>query len=166
MVNHLVQHLLSLGVPQGMILGPIIFLVYINDINENISYIFGLTIFADDCIIYRPITTLQDAKQLQKDLCKICAWTNKWQMKINIDRCAVLCCTHSLIPIQYTYTLMGHNLEVKKLYTYHGLGIDNTISWSLHIQTINNRSTKVLNFIKRNLNNCPLDTKNSLLNTS
>ena len=57
---------------------------------------------------------------------------------------------------------MGHNLEVKKLHTYLGLGIDNTISWSSHIQMISNRSTKVLNFIKWNLNNCP----NSLLNTS
>ena len=52
---------------------------------------------------------------------------------------------------------MGHNLEVKKLHTYLGLGIDNTISWSSHIQMISNRSTKVLNFIKWNLNNCPLD---------
>ena len=42
---------------------------------------------------------------------------------------------------------------------YLGVGIDNTISWSSHIQMISNRSTKVLNFIKRNLNSCPLDTK-------
>ena len=54
---------------------------------------------------------------------------------------------------------MDHNLEVKKLHTYLGLGIDNIISWSSHIQTISNRLTKVLNFIKQNLGNCPLDTK-------
>ena len=69
-------------------------------------------------------------------------------MKLNIDKCAVLHCTHSPIPIQYAYTLMDHNLEIKKLYTYLGVGIDNTMSWSLHIQMISNRSTKVLNFIK------------------
>ena len=85
-------------------------------------------------------------------------------MKLNVAKFAVLRCTHSFISIQYTYILMGHNLEVKKLHTYHGLGIDNTISWSSHIQTISNRSnlnrsTKVLNFIERNLSNCPLDTK-------
>ena len=101
------------------------------------------------CIIYKPITTLQDAKQLQEDLCKICEWTNKWQMKLNVDKCAVLHCTCSLTPIQHTYTLMDHNLEVKKLHTYLDLGIDNTISWSLHIQMICNRSTKVLNFTNR-----------------
>ena len=54
---------------------------------------------------------------------------------------------------------MGHNLEIKKIYTYLGVGIDNTMSWSSHIQTISNRSTKVLNFIKRNLYSCLLDTK-------
>ena len=80
-------------------------------------------------------------------------------MKLNVAKFAVLHCTHSFIPIQYTYILIGHNLEVKKLHTYLSLGIDNTISWSSHIQTISNRSTKVLNFIERNLSNCPLDTK-------
>ena len=63
--------------------------------------------------------------------------------------------------MQYAYTLMDHNLEIKKLYTYLDVGIDNTMSWSLHIQLISNRSTKVLNFIKRNLYSCPLDTKNT-----
>ena len=145
------------GVPQGTVLGPLMFLVYINDINENITS--SVRLFADDCVIYKSITSLEDAEQLQEDLCKICEWTNKWQMKLNIDKCAVLRCTRSPIPIQYAYTLMGHNLEIKKLYTYLGVGIDNTMSWSSHIQMIGNRSTKVLNFIKRNLNSCPLDTK-------
>ena len=145
------------GVPQGTVLGPLMFLVYINDINENITS--SVRLFADDCVIYKSITTLEDAKQLQEDLYKICEWTNKWQMKLNIDKCAMLRCTRSPIPIQYAYTLMGHTLEIKKLYTYLGVGIDNTMSWSSHIQMISNRSTKVLNFIKRNLNSCPLDTK-------
>ena len=94
---------------------------------------------------------LQDSEQLQEDLHKICEWTIKWQMKINVDKCAVLRCTRSLTPIQYAYTLLGHILDIKKLHTYLGIGIDNTMSWSSHIQTISNRSTKVFNFIKRNL---------------
>ena len=88
--------------------------VHINNINENITS--SVRLFSDECIIYKPITTLQDVKQLQEDLCKISEWTNKWQMKLSIDKCAVLHCTRPLTPIQYTYTLMGHNLEVKKLY--------------------------------------------------
>ena len=72
------------GVPQGTILGPLMFLVYINDINENITS--SVQLFADDCVIYKSITSLEDAEQLQEDLCKICEWTNKCQMKLNIDK--------------------------------------------------------------------------------
>ena len=54
--------------------------------------------------------------------------------------------------------LSGHNFHIKKLHTYLGVGIDN-MSWFSHIQMINNKSTKLLNFIKRNLYNCPPDTK-------
>jgi len=108
------------------------------------------------------ITSPQDPEQLQEDLHKICEWTQKWQMKINVDKCTVLRCTHSLNPIQYTYTLSIANcsLSLKKSYTYLTVGVtfDNTMSWSSHIQAVSNRATKVLNFIKRNLYNCPLDT--------
>ena len=80
-------------VPQGTVLGPLMFLTYINDINENISS--SIRWFADDCIIYKTITTTQDAEQLQDDLRKICEWTNKWQMKLNVDKCVVLRCARS-----------------------------------------------------------------------
>jgi len=69
MVKHPMQHIpvksgLKSGVPQGTILGPVMFLGYINDINESITFLIRL--FADDCVIYKPITTPQDAEQLQK----------------------------------------------------------------------------------------------------
>ena len=71
---------------------------------------------------------LQDSEQLQEVLHQICQWTRKWQMKINVDKCTVLHCTRSLTPIQYAYQLLGHFLDVKKLHTYLGIGIDNTMS--------------------------------------
>ena len=145
------------GVPQGTVLGPLMFLVYINDISEHITS--SVRLFADDCVIYKLIKTPQDAEQLQEDLNRINEWTNTWQMKVNVEKCAVLRCTRSLSPILHDYTLEGHPIAIKKLHTYLGLEIDNTMTWSSHIQTISNKSTKVLNFIKRNLYNCPPDTK-------
>ena len=94
------------GVPQGTVLGLLIFLVYINDINENITS--SIRLFADDCVIYKTVTSMQGAEQLQDDLSKIILlyeWTNKWQMKLNVDKCAILRCTRSQTPIQYVYTL-------------------------------------------------------------
>ena len=72
------------------------------------------------------------------------SFAHKWQMKINVEKCAVLRCTCSLNPIQYTYTLSGHNVDIKKCHTYLGVAINNTMSWSSHIQTVSNRATKVL----------------------
>ena len=50
------------GVPQGMVLGPLMFLVYINDMNESITS--SVQLFANDCVVYRTITTSQDSEQL------------------------------------------------------------------------------------------------------
>ena len=69
------------------------------------------------------------------------------QMKLNVDKCALLRCTRSQTPIQYVYTLIDCNLHVKRLHTYLGVVMDNTMSWSPHIQTVGNRATKVFNFI-------------------
>ena len=113
------------GVPQGTVLGPLMFLVYINDINENITSLIRL--FADDYVIYKTVTLMQEAEQLQDDLRKICKWTNKWQMKLNVDKCAILRCTQCQMPIQYVYTLMDCNLDVKRHHTYLDIEIDNTI---------------------------------------
>ena len=66
------------GVPQGTVLGPLLFLIYINDIIENITS--KLKLFADDCLLYRTITSEQDTMALQKDLDTLVQWASKWQM--------------------------------------------------------------------------------------
>ena len=61
------------GVPQGTVLGPLMFLMYINDIDENIS--LTVRLFADDCVMYRIIDSLEDSLCLQRDLSTILNWT-------------------------------------------------------------------------------------------
>ena len=61
--------LVKSGVPQVTVLGPLMFLVYINDINENITS--SIRLFADDCVIYKTVTSMQEAEQLQDYLRKI-----------------------------------------------------------------------------------------------
>ena len=85
------------GVPQGTVLGPLMFLLYINDIDADISSTIRL--FADDCIIYRVINSEYDSQCLQKDLDTILCWAGKWQMKLNIDKCVKMQCTRSPSPI-------------------------------------------------------------------
>ena len=59
------------------------------------------------------VTTLQDAEHLQEDLQILSEWTKLWQMKVNVDKCAVLWCTRSMSPIQHNYTLSGHEIVIK-----------------------------------------------------
>ena len=72
----------SSGVPQGTVLGPILFLIYINDLPDCVRY-STIRLFADDCIIYRPIKSIEDTQLLQEDINAIAKWALSWLMKFN-----------------------------------------------------------------------------------
>jgi hypothetical protein len=73
------------GVPQGTVLGPLLFLLYINDIGNDLDSIIRL--FADDSAIYREINTPEDSPILQHDLFKLQQWADLWQMNFNVKKC-------------------------------------------------------------------------------
>merc|ERR1711923_386122 len=79
------------GVPQGSVLGPILFLIFINDISDSIDSF--LRLFADDCLLYREIKTREDQDMLQKDLDTLVKWAKKWGMEFNIKKCNILSIT-------------------------------------------------------------------------
>ena len=95
----------SSGVPQGTVLGPFLFLIYINDITEDISS--QLRLFADDCLLYFPIKSEQDSILLQWDLDTLCQWAKVWQMRFNLSKCTFMRCTRSQYPIIVNYSLYG-----------------------------------------------------------
>ena len=73
------------GVPQGSVLGPVLFLLFINDLPDNIRS--SVRLFADDCVLYRNIHLLQDCLTLQEDLTSLGQWEADWQMKFNEAKC-------------------------------------------------------------------------------
>lgn len=75
---------LKSGVPQGSVLGPLLFLLYINNIHTNIQSTIRL--FADDCVIHRTIISPSDNAVLQTDLNEISVRCADWQMQININK--------------------------------------------------------------------------------
>ena len=77
------------GVPQGSVLGPLLFLIFINDLESGLHS--RVRLFADDTILYAPIDSPDDAVHLQEDLLKLEAWASKWQMAVNVDKCLLLC---------------------------------------------------------------------------
>ena len=69
-------------VPQGLVLGPILFLIFINDLTDNIKS--SVRLFTDDCVLYRNIYLIQDCLTLQEDLTSFGQWEADWQMKYSM----------------------------------------------------------------------------------
>ena len=90
------------GVPQGTALGPILFIIYMNDVIENIKH-SEIQLFADDIILYKEITTVRDAQQLQEDLESLQLWEGTWLLKFSIPKCNVLKITSTRLHTTITY---------------------------------------------------------------
>lgn len=148
------------GVPQGSVLGPLLFLIFINDIGEQV--LSHLRLYADDCCLYREITSLSDSAQLQNDLDVILLWCNKWNMRLNFSKCNVVRFTNKRHIFDSKYCLDGENLSIVSNYKYLGVLYKNDFSWNDHINYVAAKAGRVLNFLKRNFKKAPPKLKETL----
>ena len=140
------------GVPQGTVLGPLLFIFYLIDLPEGISS--QVRLLADDCILYREINTLNDCQDLQKDIKTLCNWQSKWQMKFYIDKYHIMHVTHKRNTLLMIYNMNGRQIEDTASHAYLGIGIDNKLSWAEHISNTVSKVNKVLGLLRRNLYSC------------
>ena len=89
--------------PQGTVLGPILFLKFINDLPTNITS--SIKLFANDCVPYRPINSAGDQFALQCDLDQLEKWASTWQMKFAPTKCFVMSVTLKNSAFQFSYKL-------------------------------------------------------------
>ena len=145
------------GVPQGTVLGPLLFLVYINDLPSRIRS--NVRLFADDCIVYRDIKNTRDTEILQDDLDTLVKWESDWQMSFNASKCFQMRISHKRKPIQVNYRLGNTILEEVKHNPYLGVELSKDLSWATHIDQITSKANKMLGLLKRNLYLCSTRTK-------
>lgn len=147
------------GVPQGSVLGPVLFLIYINDITSAIDPRVSIKLFADDCLIFKEITGTDDQVLLNSSLTGIGQWCTTWGMSLNADKTVLLRVTKKKQPFQFSYSLNGAPVVEKSQYKYLGITFTNTLSWSKHIENICASATRKLGLLRHKLKASPTHVK-------
>ena len=137
------------GVPQGTVLGPLLFLCHINNLPDSVTS--QVRLFADDCLLYRQINNYGDQEKLQEDLNNLQKWANDWGMRFNAKKCYIMSIRQKTSKF---YTLDNHVLEEVENNPYLGLQISSDLKWSTHINKITKKAQSTLGFLRRNLSHC------------
>ena len=146
------------GVPQGTVLGPLLFSLYINDISSDIES--EIRLFADDCVCYREIKDEKDTMKLQRDIDRLGSWARKWGMRFQPVKCNMMQLTRKRIKkIHASYTLEGTNLENVESIKYLGVTITSDLRWNTHVSNVCTKANRTLGFLRRNLYSCPQEVK-------
>ena len=139
-VNSKVSEFVSVnsGVPQGSVLGPVLFLLYINDLTDLFGPGLSVKLFADDVKIYAVINDVSDVDALQSGLDLLCKWSVDWQLPISINKCNILHFGRS--NNGHTYHLNSIDLPNVRDVTDLGVLLDSNLRFIKHYRLIANKA--------------------------
>ena len=133
------------GVPQGSVIGPILFVIFINDMPEEVKRSL-CKLFADDCKLYRTVTS-SGSIDLQQDLHNLEVWSDTWQLPFNATKCKVLHFGNH--NPQQSYVLNNHTLESTRNEKDLGVIIDGELKYHVHTSHATKKANQVLGLIKK-----------------
>jgi hypothetical protein len=142
---------INAGVPQGSILGPTLFLVFINDLSHAVSS--DIAMFADDTTLSATINCVNDRDRvynlLLEDLRSVEDWAEKWLVKFNAKKTQQLTISRKTTKDARSVTFLGEALKEEEYIKLLGVNITSTLDWSCHVSKIASNSGRLLGILRK-----------------
>ena len=166
--HHSIQADVLSGIPQGTVLGPLLFLAYINDLPDSLRS-SEARLFADDSLLYLTVNGAKGSNLLQEDLSALEDWERAWQMSFKPSKCTIIRITsgkkRKKSAFQSSYTLHSHVFEVTDASKYLGVKVTDDLTWSKHISEVAGKANRILGFLRRNFKQCTKEVKTATYTT-
>ena len=144
-------HALS-GVPQGSVLGPLLFLVYIDGVSGTVPN-SNIAMYADDIALYKLIRNPRDYTVFQNNITSLCNWVSDNDLVLNLGKCSYIIFSRKHTPtVPSSELCIGDSHPLTRCYRYKYLGVtfSSDLSWSLHISNVCKRTRKHIGMLYRN----------------
>ena len=146
-INNKYSHLLPVlsGIPQGSILGPLLFLIYVNDIPGYVSNSL-LYLFADDTKCLKTISDPADSVQLQNDINSLSYWSKQWSLLFNPTKIVQISFKSTL---QTSYTIGTSSITKVESHKDLGITLSSNLTWDAHYDQIIAKAYSILGLLRR-----------------
>ena len=143
------------GVPEGSILGPLLFACYLADLPCSLSS--ECIMYADDVKLYRRIECDEDCVALQSDLDRLSEWSRRWRLSLNPGKCKSISFTLRTSPFVHSYQIDGHHLERCAEIRDLGVLLDSKLTFAPHVDLTIAKANRMLGLLMRSVQTptCP-----------